>query len=119
VGDDCSLENQTTIIQPKNILQLSATATPTLASPTLAQLFTNGYNEDPFPNKSLKLIRDGAKYCREIFLAEYDEHNNLLHHHQRIWVPNYKLLKLHLLQLHHDVLAAQYPSRSKTLEYLC
>jgi hypothetical protein len=118
-GDDCSLENQTTIIKPENILQLSATATPTPASPALAQLFTDGYNEDPFPNKILKLIRDGAKYCREISLAECDEHNNLLYYRQRIWVPNYEPLKLHLLQQHHDVLAAGHPGRSKTLEYLC
>jgi hypothetical protein len=98
VGDDHSLKNQITIHKPENILQLSATATPTLASPALAQLFTDGYNEDPFPNKILKLIRDGAKHCREISLAECDEHNNLLHYRQRIWVPNYERLKLHLLQ---------------------
>jgi hypothetical protein len=56
VGDDYSLENQITIIKPENILQLSAIATPILASPALAQLFTNSYNKDPFPNKILKLI---------------------------------------------------------------
>jgi hypothetical protein len=94
-------------------------ATSIPASPALAQLFTNGYNEDPFPNKILKLIRDGAKHCREISLAECDEHNNLLHYYQRIWVPNYEPLKLHLLQQHHDVPAAGHPGRSKTLEYLC
>jgi hypothetical protein len=98
VGDDRSLKNQTTIIKPENILQLSAMTTPIPASPALAQLFTDGYNEDPFPNKILKLIRDSAKHCREISLAECDEHNNLLHYCQRIWVPNYEPLKLHLLQ---------------------
>jgi hypothetical protein len=36
-GDDCSLENQTTIIKPQNILQLSAMATLTPASPSLVQ----------------------------------------------------------------------------------
>jgi hypothetical protein len=118
-ADDCSLENQTTIIKPENILQLSAMATSTLSSPVLAQLFTNGYNEDPFPNKILKLIQDGAKHCREISLAECDEHNNLLRYHQRIWVLNYEPLKLDLLQQHHDIPAAGHPSRSKTLEYLC
>jgi hypothetical protein len=114
-----SLKNETTIIKPKNILQLWATATPTLASAVLAQLFTNGYNEDPFPNKIVKLIQDGAKYCREISLAEYDEHDNLLHYHQRMWVLNYEPLKLHLLQQHYDIPAVGYPGRSKTLEYLC
>jgi hypothetical protein len=52
----------------------------TPASPVLVQLFTNGYNEDPFPNKILKLMLDGAKHCREISLAECDKHNNLLHY---------------------------------------
>jgi hypothetical protein len=56
VGDNHSLENETTIIKPKNILQLSATAMLTLASPALVQLVTAGYNEDPFPNKVLKFI---------------------------------------------------------------
>jgi hypothetical protein len=118
-GDDHSLENQTTIIKPENILQLSAMATLTPTSAALTQLFTDGYNKDPFPNKILKLIRDSAKYCREISLAECDKHNNLLHYYQRIWVPNYEPLKLHLLQQHHDIPAAGHPSRSKTLEYLC
>jgi hypothetical protein len=98
VGDDHSLENQTTIIKPKNILQLSAIATLILASPALVQLFTDGYNEDLIPNKILKLIRDSAKHCQEISLAEYNQHNNLLRYSQRIWVPNYEPLKLHLLQ---------------------
>jgi hypothetical protein len=119
VGDDRSLENQTTIMKPENILQLSAVAMLTPASPALVQLFTDGYNEDPFPNKILKLIRDGAKHCWEISLAECDEHNNLLYYRYRIWVPNYEPLKLHLLQQHHDVLAAGHPGRSKTVEYLC
>jgi hypothetical protein len=88
VGDDCSLENQTIIIKPENILQLSATVTLIPASPALVQLFTDGYNEDPFRNKILKLIRDGAKHCREISLAECDEHNNLLRYCQGIWVLN-------------------------------
>jgi hypothetical protein len=119
VGDNYSLENQTTIIKPKNILQLAAMATPTLASPALAQSFTNGYNKDPFPNKILKLIRDSGKYCREISLSECNKHNNLLHYCQRIWVLNYEPLKLHLLQQYYDIPATGYPGRSKTLEYLC
>jgi hypothetical protein len=94
-------------------------ATLTLASPMLVQLFTNSYNEHPFPNTILKLIQDSGKYCREISLAEYDEHNNILYYHQRIWVLNYDPLKLYLLQQHHDNPAAGYPSRLKTLKYLC
>jgi hypothetical protein len=81
VGDKYSLENQTTIMKPINILQLSAIATPILAYPVLPQLFTDGYNENLFPNEILKLIQDGAKHCRELSLAEYDKYNNLLHYY--------------------------------------
>jgi hypothetical protein len=59
------------------------------------------------------------KYFQEISLAECNEHKNLIHYHQRIWVPDYELLKLYLLQQHYDVLAAGHPGRSKTLKYLC
>jgi hypothetical protein len=45
VGDGCSLENQTTIIKPENILQCSAMAMLILASPALIQLFTDGYKK--------------------------------------------------------------------------
>jgi hypothetical protein len=118
-GDNRSLENQITIIKPENILQLLVIAMLTPASPTFVQLFTNGYKEGPFPNKILKLLRDGIKECRETSLAECDENNNLRHYHQRILVPNYEPLKLHLLQQHYDVPTAGHPRRSKTLKYLC
>jgi hypothetical protein len=98
LGDEYSLQKQTIIIKPKYILELSAIATPIPASRVLAELFTNSYNKDPFTNKILKLIRDSAKYYREISLTEYNEYNNLLYYCQRIWVPNYEPLKLHLLQ---------------------
>jgi hypothetical protein len=94
-------------------------ATLTPASPALIQLFTDGYNKDAFPNKILKLSRDGDTHCRDISLAECDKHNNILRYCQRIWVPNYEPLKLHVLQQQHNVLAIGHPSRSKTLEYLC
>jgi hypothetical protein len=118
VGDDYSLEKQTIMIKPKNILQISEMAILTLASPALIQLFTNGYNEDPFPKKFLKLICDGAKHCCKISLAECNKYNNLLHYHQRLWVANYEPLKLHLLQEHHNIPDIGHPGRSKNLEYL-
>jgi hypothetical protein len=98
-GDDCSLENQTTIIKPENILHVSAISlpnTPPLAIllptlPLLTPLFTEEYNNDPFPNKILRILQEGVKQCREISLAEYDADNDLLHYRQLIWVPNYEL----------------------------
>jgi hypothetical protein len=91
VLDNGSLKNQIIIIKPENILYLSAMAIFTLASPALVQLFTHGYNEDPFPNKILKLIEGSTKYCCEISLTECDEQNNLLYYCHRIWfhITNY------------------------------
>jgi hypothetical protein len=64
------------------------------------------------------MLRDGTKQCKDITLAEYEEHNNLLLYRQQIWVPDYELLRLYLMQQHHDTPTAGYPGRSKTLEYI-
>jgi hypothetical protein len=84
-GDDCSLENQTTIIKLQNILHASTTTAsnqpdilPALDEPTLNRLFHKAYATDPFPNKVLQMLRDGTKQCTDITLAECEEHNNLL-----------------------------------------
>jgi hypothetical protein len=118
-GDDCSLENQMTIIKPENILHalaMTASNQPD-TSPTLSQLFHKAYDTDPFP-KVLEMLKNGTKQCKDITLAECEEHNNLLLYRWQIWVPDYEPLKLHLMQQHHDTLTAGYPGRSKTLEYL-
>jgi hypothetical protein len=119
-GDDCSLENQMTIIKPENILHaLAATAShqPDI-SLTLSQLFYKAYNTDPFPNKVLKMLKNGTKQCKDITLAECEEHNNLLLYQWQIWVSDYEPLKLYLMQQHHNTLIARYQGRSKILEYL-
>jgi hypothetical protein len=79
-GDDCSLENQMTIIKPENILHalaMTASNQPD-TSPTLSQLFHKAYDTDPFPNKVLEMLKNGTKQCKDITLAECEEHNNLL-----------------------------------------
>jgi hypothetical protein len=124
-GDDRSMENQTTIIKPENILHAS-TATSfdqpdipsVLDAPMLNWLFHEAYATDPFPNKVLHMLRDFTKQCKDITLAEYKERNNLLLYRQQIWVPDYELLRLHLMQQHYDTPTAGYLGRSKTLEYL-
>jgi hypothetical protein len=79
-GDDRSLENQMTIIKPENILHaLAATASDQPdTSPTLSQLFHKAYDTDRFPNKVLKMLKNGTKQCKDITLAECEKHNNLL-----------------------------------------
>jgi hypothetical protein len=117
-----------TIIKPENILHvLAATSpdqpdtSPTLRSPdapTLSRLFCEAYDTDPFPKKVLEMLKNGMKQCKDITLAEYEEHDNLLLYRRQIWVPDYGPLKLHLMQQHHDTPTAGYPGRSKSLEYL-
>jgi hypothetical protein len=84
-GDDRSLENQTTIIKPENILHaFTATSSdqpdipPVLDAPTLNRLFHEAYATDPFPNKVLQMLRDGTKQCKDITLAECEARNNLV-----------------------------------------
>jgi hypothetical protein len=60
-GDTRSLENQTIVMKPQNILHLSVIATLTLTSLILVRLFTDVYKEDVLPNKILKLLRDSIK----------------------------------------------------------
>jgi hypothetical protein len=64
-----------TVIKRASILQLLAIVTPKTASPTLVQLFTDGYKEDVYPNKIVILLRHGMNKCREISHAECHEHN--------------------------------------------
>jgi hypothetical protein len=77
-----------TIIKPENILHVLATtssnqpdtlpAQHSLDVPTLSQLFQEAYATDAFPNSVLHILRDSTKQCKDITLAEYKEHNNLL-----------------------------------------
>jgi hypothetical protein len=119
-GDDRSLENQMTIIKPENILHVLATTSSDQSDilPTLSQLFCEAYDIDPFLNKVLNMLKNGTKQCKDITLAECEEHDNLLLYQWQIWVPDYEPLKLHLMQQHHDTLTAGYPGRLKKLEYL-
>jgi hypothetical protein len=124
-GDDRSLENQTTIIKPENILHaLAATSSdqpdipPVLDAPILNRLFHEAYATDPFPSKVLQMLRDGTKQCKDITLAECEERNNLLLYRRQIWVPDYEPLRLHLMQQPYDTPTAGHPGRSKTLDYL-
>jgi hypothetical protein len=69
-----------TIIKPENILHALAVTTsdqPDI-SPTLSELFRKAYDIDPFPNKVLEMLKNGTKKCKDISLAECEEHNNLL-----------------------------------------
>jgi hypothetical protein len=87
-GDDYSLENQMTIIKPENILHILATTSSNQPDtilapyspdiPTLSRLFHEAYTTCLFPHKVLQMLKDGTKQCKDITLAECEEHDNLL-----------------------------------------
>jgi hypothetical protein len=84
-GDNHSLENQTTIIKPENIVYAFTTISSNQPDillapdiPMLSQLFHEAYTTDLFPNKVLQILKDSTKQYKDITLAEYEECNNLL-----------------------------------------
>ena len=85
---------------------------------TLAKLLENGYTADPFPSQVLDMLAKGQKRSREVSLADCVEQNGRLIYQERLYVPDFEPLRLHLLQQHHDVPAAGHPGRSKTLDLL-
>ncbi|KAI0993448.1 hypothetical protein K3495_g14736, partial [Podosphaera aphanis] len=83
---------------------------------SLPDLFDQGYNKDPFPLKTLGLIRKGERRSSEISLSECAEINGKLTYRGKLYVPDYDPLKLRILKLHHDDPASGHPGREKTFE---
>jgi len=76
------------------------------------------YQADPFPERILGILRNGARQCKKISLADCKERDSRLIYRDCIYVPDHVLLRLQLLQDHHDPPAVGHPERAKTLELL-
>ena len=85
---------------------------------TLEQLFEEGYQQDPFPNKVLQQLRDNEQHFKEITLSEYSEVDRQLYYRERIYVPKHHSLHLCLCKEHHDTPVAGHPGKAKTYELL-
>jgi transposase InsO family protein len=125
-GDERTTENFSVVIKPHQIVHLLADGPP--AQPplplgdeavTLARLFQEAYDADPFPSQVLRMLQDGVRHSRRITLAECAQERDRLTYRGKLYVPEYEPLRLHLMQQHHDAPVAGHPGRSKTLELLC
>ena len=102
-------------------LDVSATSlTPTAQknSPEWKDLFEMGYQNDPFPNKILGLLRNNVKHSKEISLAECTQFENKLVYRNKWYVPHYDPIKLHILKRYHNNPSAGHPGREKTFELI-
>jgi len=84
----------------------------------ISTLLAEAYLADPFPERILGLVRNGARQCKEISLADCKERDGRLIYWDCIYVPDHLPLRLRLLQDHHDPPAVGHPGRTKTLELL-
>ena len=84
----------------------------------ISTLLAESYRADPFPARILGLLRNGARQCKEISLAECKERDGRLLYRDCVYVPDHPPLRLQMLQDHHDPPAMGHPGHAKTLELL-
>jgi len=60
----------------------------------ISTLLAEVYQADPFPERILGLLRNGARQCKEISLADCKERNGRLIYWDCIYVPDHVLLRL-------------------------
>lgn len=120
-GDERILERFKAVLKPQNLpkeLQISAnTATATAPEP-LQTLFDQAYDQDPFPNRVLEMLRTGVQQSKEISLADCRKVNGRLTYRHSTFVPDHSPLRLRLIRDHHDPPAIGHPGRAKTYELL-
>ena len=90
-----------------------------LVNKKITELFAEAYNWDPFPTEVLDMLQKRLRYCKDITLSECSRSpTGRLLYRGKFYVPSHGPLRLYLIQTHHEVPAAGYPGRSKTLELL-
>jgi len=75
----------------------------------ISTLLAESYQADPFPVRILGLLRNGARQCKEISLAECKEKDGRLLYRDCVYVPDHPPLRLQLLQDHRDPPAMGHP----------
>ena len=68
----------------------------------MEKLIDREYQKDPLPNYVLQLLADRANYSKNLTIANCIVVNSRLHYQDRLYVPNYHNLRLHLCHLHHN-----------------
>jgi hypothetical protein len=123
-GDDPRvLQQERVLIDPKliNLSPVTVEGEPRneTETPTLEELFTQGYQSDKFLQQVLKLIKDGARYCKGISLSECSiDEDGQLRFRGLLYVPDHDMLRLRIMQLCHDSAITGHPGRAKTFALL-
>ena len=85
---------------------------------TLEQLIDCDYEQNLLPNRVLHLLVNGANYSKDPTIADYVNVDGRLHYWDRLYFPNYYVLKLCLCRLHHDSPHADHLDIGNTYELL-
>ena len=104
---------QQVIIKPENI-SLAATS-PT---PTIEELFSQGYEHDPITKEIIQALKEGTKRHSKVSLSDCSIMGTQVYLRDRLLVPAYTPLKLKLIMEHHNEPSAGHPGVAKTLELI-
>jgi len=111
-GGDERLKNmEQVVLKPYNLpeqLRTSANDMPEQDVPSITDLFTQAYMDDPLPKKILEAIRQGGS-LRDITVAECIEKVGQIWYRGRRYVPEGDQLRLRLIQENHDTALAGHP----------
>jgi len=82
------------------------------------ELFTAGYQKDPFPQKIIDMLRNNERKTNEITLADCEDKDGRLYYRNKKYVPDHDELRLQLLELWHAQAIVGHPGVAKTYEII-
>ena len=106
------------IIFKSQNLGLLADILPTNGRSHLDTLLDKAYEANPFPSEIIASLLSGQRTSNKISLNECEIRNERLYYRERLFIPEYPELRLHLLQQHHDVPSTGHCGQAKTFELL-
>jgi transposase InsO family protein len=130
--DERQMHQHQTILRPENVspgmapisLHQNTVVPETHEEPSLEELITKAYERDPIPSRVIEALRKQERRLPQdltrlkLSLADCTEQDGRLLVRHRLYVPEDDELRLRLLQLCHDNVAAGHPGKAKTHELL-
>jgi hypothetical protein len=87
--------------------------------PSLDKLFAQGYESDKFLKQMLKLIENGARYCKEISLSDcFINEDGRLRFRGLFYVPENDIFRFRIMQFCYNSAIAGHSGRAKTFALL-
>ena len=99
-------------------LGLLAVIPPTNGHSHFDTLLDKAYEADPSPSEIIASLLSGQCTSNKISLNECEVRNKRLYYRERLLIPEYPELRLHLLQQHHDAPSAGHCGQAKTFKLL-